>query len=135
MRRLVACLVLLLSPCAAFAQPSLVGNWFGYGQPDDKGAMYLDRMLPDGTFRVHHRTCIKGKPFDQHAAGRWSKTADGFTINIQTVDGESNPRTDVYRLVSMDAQKQRYVYLRTNFAYEARRVPDNFQMPPCDLIS
>jgi hypothetical protein len=23
----------------------------------------------------------------------------------------------------------------TNFAYEARRVPSSFQMPPCDLIS
>lgn len=135
MRPLVACLVLLLSPSAAFAQPSLAGNWFGTGQPDDKGAMYLDRMMPDGTFRVHHRTCIKGKAFDQHAAGRWAKTADGFTISIQTVNGEPNPRTDVYRLISMDAQKQRYVFLPTNFAYEARRVPGSFQMPPCDLIS
>jgi len=128
-------LVFLLLSGPAFAQPSLAGNWFGTGQPDDKGAMYLDRMLPDGTFRVHHRTCIKGKAFDQHAAGRWAKTANGFTINIQTVNGEPNPRTDVYRLVSMDALKQRYVYLPTNFAYEARRVPGDFQMPPCDLIS
>ena len=135
MGRLVACLVLLLSPCAAFAQASLAGNWFGTGQPDDKGAMYLDRMLPDGTFRVHHRTCIKGKAFDQHAAGRSSKTAGGFTTNIETVNGEASPRTDLYKLLSMDAKSQRYVYLRTGFSYDARRVPDSFQMPPCDLIS
>lgn len=135
MRRLVACLVLLLSPSAAFGQSSLAGNWFGYGQPGDKSAMYLDRMLPDGTFRVHHRTCIKGKAFDQYAAGRWVKTADGFTISIETVNGVPDPRTDVYRLISMDAKKQRYVYLPTNFAYEAQRVPGSFQMPPCDLIS
>lgn len=135
MGRLVACLVLLLSPCAAFAQPSLAGNWFGYGQPDDKGAMYLDRMLPNGEFRVQHRTCIKGKAFDQIATGRWSQSGSTFTINIQTVNGEPSPRTDVYKLLSMDAKSQRYVYLRTNFAYDAKRVPDNFQMPPCDLIS
>ena len=128
-------LAFLLLSSPALAASSLAGNWFGYGQPDNKSAMYLDRMLPDGTFRVHHRSCIKGKAYDQLAAGRWSKTAAGFTINIQTVNGEPNARTDIYRLVSMDAHKQRYVYLPTNFAYEARRVPGNFKMPPCDLIS
>lgn len=134
--RLGACLVMLaMLPSAAGAAPSMAGNWFGTGQPDDKVAMYLDRMTPDGNFRVHHRTCIKGKAFDQVAAGRWSQSGNNFTINIQTVNGESNPRTDVYRIVSMDAQKQHYVYLRTNFAYHARRVPDNFKMPACDLVS
>ena len=135
MGRLGACLVLLLLPCAAIAAPTMAGNWFGYGQPDDKGAMYLDRMLPNGEFRVHHRTCIKGKAFDQIAAGRWSQSGNTFTIDIQTVNGEPSPRTDVYRLLSMDAKSQRYVYLRTNFAYDAKRVPSDFKMPPCDLIS
>jgi hypothetical protein len=128
-------LAFLLLSSPVLAAPSLAGNWFGSGQPANKSAMYLDRMFPDGTFRVHHRTCIKGKAFDQHAAGRWMKTAEGFTISIQTVNGEPNPRTDVYRLMSVDAHKQRYVYLPTNFAYEARRVPGDFKMPPCDLIS
>lgn len=125
----------LLLSGPAFAAPSMAGTWFGTGQPDDRGAMYLDRMLPDGTFRVHHRTCIKGKAFDQLATGRWSQSGNNFTINIQTVNGEPNPRTDVYRIVSLDEKNQRYVYLRTNFAYNASRVADNFQMPPCDLIS
>ncbi|MEY4964625.1 MAG: hypothetical protein RL274_208 [Pseudomonadota bacterium] len=136
MGRLVVCLVMLaLLPSAAFTAPSLAGTWFGHGQPDDNGAMYLDRMLPNGEFRVHHRTCIKGKAFDQAAAGRWSQSAGGFTITIQTVNGEENPRTDAYRIVSIDAQKQHYVYLRTNFAYHARRVAGDFKMPACDLIS
>ena len=134
MIRLAACLAMLL-PSTALAAPGMAGNWFGYGQPEDKGAMYLDRMTPDGNFRVHHRTCIKGKAFDQHAAGRWSQSGNNFTINIQTVDGLPSPRTDVYRIVSMDAKSQRYIYLRTNFAYDARRVPDSFKMPPCDLVS
>jgi len=134
--RLGACLVMLaLLPSAAGAAPSLAGNWFGHGQPGDKGAMYLDRMLPNGEFRVHHRTCIKGKAFDQFAAGRWSQSAGGFTINIQTVNGVPNPRTDIYKILSLDAKEQRYVYLPNNFAYTARRMADNFQMPPCDLIS
>lgn len=135
MKRLGACLVILLLPSTALAAPSMAGNWFGTGQPDDKGAMYLDRMAPDGSFRVHHRTCIKGKAFDQHATGRWSQSGNNFTITIVAVNGEPSPRTDVYRIVSMDAKSQRYVYLRTNFAYDAKRVPDSFKMPPCDLIS
>jgi len=135
MKRLVACLVMLLLPSTASAAPPMAGNWFGTGQPDDKGAMYLDKMLPNGEFRVHHRTCIKGKPFDQIATGRWSQSGNNFTIEIQTVNGQASPRTDMYRLVSLDAKSQRYVYLRTGFSYDAKRVPDSFKMPPCDLIS
>jgi hypothetical protein len=127
--------MLALLPTTAGAAPSLVGSWFGHGQPDDKGAMYLDRMLPNGIFSVHHRTCIKGKAFDQVAAGRWAQSGNGFTITIQTVNGEERPRADAYRIVSIDAQKQHYIYLPTNFAYHARRVAGDFKMPACDLIS
>lgn len=135
MRRLLACLVILAAPTSAFAAPSLSGIWFGHGQPGDQLAMYLDQLRPNGDFLVHHRTCIKGKTLDQFAAGRWSVAGDMLTINIQVVNGQSEPRTDVYRTQSVDAKTWRYTYLATNFAYSAQRVTDTFKMPSCDLVS
>lgn len=135
MRRLIACLVMLAAPHAAFAAPSMSGIWYGHGQPGDQLAMYLDQLRPNGDFLVHHRTCIKGKTFDQFAAGRWSVSGNTLTINIQTVNGQSEPRTDVYRTQSVDAKTWRYTYLPTNFSYSAQRVADTFKMPSCDLVS
>jgi hypothetical protein len=135
MRRLLACLVMLAAPAPAFAAPTMAGIWFGHGQPGDQLAMYLDQLRPNGDFLVHHRTCIKGKTLDQFASGRWSVAGDMLTINIQMVNGQSEPRSDVYRTQSVDAKTWRYTYLPTNFSYSARRVAENFKMPSCDLVS
>lgn len=135
MRCLLTCLVMLAAPVPAFAAPPMAGVWFGHGQPGDQLAMYLDQLRPNGDFLVHHRTCIKGKTLDQFASGRWSVAGNTLTINIQTVNGQSEPRTDVYRTQSVDAKSWRYTYLPTNFAYSARRVTEAFKMPPCDLVS
>lgn len=135
MRRLIACLVMLAAPTSAIAAPSVSGIWFGHGQPGDQLAMYLDQLRPNGDFLVHHRTCIKGKTLDQYASGRWSASGNMLTINIQTVNGQSEPRTDVYRTQSVDAKTWRYTYLPTNFAYSAQRVAEMFKMPSCDLVS
>ncbi|HEX2760678.1 MAG TPA: hypothetical protein VHM27_09195 [Rhizomicrobium sp.] len=135
MRRLLVCLVMLAAPTTAFAAPSESGIWFGHGQPGDQLAMYLDQLRPNGDFLVHHRTCIKGKTLDQFASGHWSAAGNMVTINIQTVNGRSEPRTDVYRTQSVDAKTWRYTYLPTNFAYSAQRVAENFKMPSCELVS
>ena len=135
MRWLFACLVMLAAPTSAFAAPSLPGIWYGHGQPGDQLAMYLDQLRPNGDFLVHHRTCIKGKQFDQYASGRWSVAGNMLTINIQTVNGQIEPRTDIYRTRSVDAKTWRYIYLPTNFAYSAQRVAETFKMPSCDLVS
>lgn len=133
MRIVLAFLVFAAQP--ALAAPTVSGIWFGHGQPGDQVAMYLDQLRPNGDFRVHHRTCIKGKTQDQYASGRWSVSGDMLTINIQTVNGMDEPRTDIYRTQSVDAKSWRYVYLPTNFAYSARRVAENFKMPSCELVS
>lgn len=135
MRRLLACLVILAAPTSAFAAPSVSGIWFGHGQPGDQLAMYLDQLRPNGDFLVHHRTCIKGKTRDQYASGRWSVAGNMLTINIQTVDGQSEPRSDVYRTQSVDDKIWRYTYLPTSFAYSAQRVAETFKMPSCELVS
>lgn len=134
MRRIFS-LALLLAASPAAAADLQVGTWFGHGQPGDKAAMYIDRMNPDGSFRVHHRACRKGKSYDQVQTGRWTRKGDMMTIRIETVNGAPETRTDTYRIVSESQTAQRYVYLPENFEYNSRRVAPNYEMPRCDLVS
>jgi hypothetical protein len=133
MKGLVLALALLVSP--ANAASFMVGAWFGHGQPDDKGAMYIDRMRPDGSWRGEYRTCIKGKASDQVQEGRWSLAGDIVLLQVETVNGQFAPRTDYYKMLAHDAKSQKYVSDSWHFTYTPQRVADNFQMPSCELIS
>jgi hypothetical protein len=130
-----ALLLLTALPARAATYP-MAGVWFGTGQPDDKSEMYIDRFNADGSFSNQHRYCRAGRiAADIRETGRWSVKGDILTIDIATVSGKAQPRTDRYRLISVDARTQNYVVLPTNFAYHARRMDAKFQMPPCDLTS
>ena len=128
-------LAVLLTASPAMAADLQIGTWFGHGQPNDKAAMYIDRMDPDGSFRVHHRACRKGKAYDQFQTGRWLRKGDIMTIRIETVNGVPEPRIDTYRILSESQAAQRYVYLPDNFQYNSRRVAPDYEMPRCDLVS
>ena len=126
---------LLLTVSSACAAPSLVGTWFGTGQPDDKGEMWIAHMLPNGEFRAEFRSCIKGKAFDVIQTGQWSLAGDIETISIITANGLLNLRTDTYKILFQDGKRQTYRYLATGFVYNSRRVDDKFQMPSCETLS
>ena len=135
MRWLVA--VLLLSAVQAQAAPSyMVGTWFGQGQPDDKSAMYIDRMRADGTWRGEYRICIKGKPpKDDIQEGRWKLDGDILTLGVETVGGQFWPRTDTYKILEHSPKAQKYLSLGYKFTYTPQRVADDFKMPSCELTS
>ena len=75
MRRLAG-LVFCLLASPVHAAPSLVGFWFGYGQPDSKNSMYLDHFLPDGRMHSQFRDCRNGKAFEA-GEGSMSKLKAG----------------------------------------------------------
>jgi hypothetical protein len=126
----------LLSAAHANAAPSyMVGTWFGHGQPDDKSAMYIDRMRADGTWRGEYRVCLKGKPRDQIQEGRWKLDGDILTLGVETVGGQFWPRTDTYKILEHSAKTQKYLSLGYKFVYTPQRVADDFKMPSCDLTS
>jgi len=136
MRRLLVALALLAAPPACAATYPMAGAWFGTGQPDDKSEMYIDTFSADGGFHNQHRWCRQGKiALEMRQTGRWRVEGDILIIDIATNDGGPAPRTDRYRLLSVDGKNQNYVYLETNFAYHAHKVAADFQMPPCDLTS
>lgn len=130
---------ILLPGGPALAQGSLrarmVGIWFGIGQPDDRSQMYIDRFNADGSFRNQHRWCRMGKATDIAETGRWRVEGDILIIDIAMVEGRADPRSDRYRINSVDAKIQDYTFLANNFGYRARKVDGTFQMPPCDLTS
>jgi len=119
----------------SLAAPSLVGTWFGYGQPDSKDSMYLDHFLAGGQLHSQFRDCIKGKAFDSTEDGKWSVKGDILTIKITHHNGISMPRIDTYRLTSVTAQRFKDVYIPLNFPFDEMRVEDSFKMPGCQLTS
>jgi hypothetical protein len=133
--------VLLLAPAipafvlAASAAPSVVGNWFGQGQPDDKTAMYLDHLLPNGDFHGEYRNCVKGKTVDTTQSGRWMLKGDRLTIIIGNDDGMPTLRTDLYTMLSLEDRLWKYRFDPTAFLYSAKRVDGGFKLPPCQLVS
>ena len=131
---------LILMPILALATPAsaasyMVGTWFGYGQPEDKNAMYIDRMRADGSWRGEYRTCVKGKALpDQVQEGHWTLKGDMLSLRVDTVDGTRAPRTDRYKMLAHTATTQKYLSLGWNYPYTPQREPDNFEMPSCQLI-
>ena len=131
--RIVALILLTATPAAA--QTWMIGTWFGHGQPQDKAAMYIDRMRPGGSWRGEYRTCNKGKAVDQLQTGHWSVEGDTLTLKVETVDGIASPRTDTYKMLAHSPVAQKYLSTAWNFLYAPQRVVDDFQMPSCELVS
>ncbi len=132
---LILALPALCLSARAQTQSWMVGTWFGHGQPQDKAAMYIDRMRPDGTWRGEYRTCRRGEPVDQFQTGRWAVNGDMLILSVETVDGVRAPRTDNYKMLEHSPNAQKYLSLGWNFSYTPQRVADDFQMPSCELIS
>lgn len=135
MRWLWGCAVLFFATQADAAASYMVGTWFGHGQPENKDSMYIDRMRADGSWQGEYRTCIKGGSSDQVQTGHWSLAGDILSLKIDTVNGFPMPRTDTYKMLAHGANSQKYLSMAWNFSYTPGRVADDFQMPPCDLIS
>ena len=123
-----------LSAAPAAAQAWMVGTWFGHGQPQDKAAMYIDRMRPGGSWRGEYRTCMRGKAVDQLQTGHWSVEGDTLILKVETVDGIAAPRTDTYKMLAHSPAAQKYLSTAWNFPYTPQRVADDFQMPSCELV-
>ena len=113
----------------------MIGSWFGTGQPDDKGSMWLIHQAADGSFMVQFRDCVKGHNLDEIETGRWTLNGDAETLQIRSVNGTAVSQNDNYKILSHDGSKQVYRFLGTGFVYTSKRVAPNFTMPDCETIS
>jgi hypothetical protein len=140
MARIFGALV-IASICANFAAPAdaavpfVVGSWYGQGQPADKYEMWLDHLLPDGSFNGLYRSCVKGKAYDATQTGYWSLKDNMLSISIVTVNGFFQPRVDVYQTLSQDPKHWSYRYLKLGYVFNAERVDNKYQITPCETVS
>jgi len=135
MRCLVVSLICCLMALPASAAPSLVGIWFGQGQPYDKRSMYIDRFMANGKYRSEFRDCHKDGADDSYEDGTWSVKGDILTINVERHDGVAAPRSETYRLTLVTPTRFKDVYLPLNFPFDEHRVDEKFVMPDCHLVS
>lgn len=135
MSRLALCLICCLASLPASAAPSLVGIWFGQGQPGDKQSMYLDHFQANGAMHSRFRDCRNRKAYDSTEDGTWSVKGDILTIHVARHSGMPAPRSDVYRLISVADKVFKSVYLPLSFPYDEHRVDDKFVIPDCELVS
>jgi hypothetical protein len=120
---------------AGAAVPYVVGSWYGQGQPSDQYEMWLDHMLPDGSFNGQYRSCTKGKAHDTTQTGYWSLKGDTLSISIITVDGLFQPRVDVYKTLKQAPKHWSYRYLKLGYVFNAARVDDKYQITNCETVS
>ena len=135
MKGAALCLIFCLASLEAYAAPSLVGFWFGQGQPYDKRSMYIDHFMANGKYRSQFRDCLKDKAEDSHEDGTWSVKGDILTINVERHNGVAAPRSETYRLTLVTPTRFKDIYLPLNFPLEEPWVHEKFFMPDCQLVS
>lgn len=134
----------VLSFCPADAAGgSVVGDWYGLGQPHDKDMAYLDHIKPDGTYVSEFEVC-KDKKSEHHIeSGAWTSSPDITRVITKVIDGRpvaftydyamvsNDGKTWVYRIVAADPENPNAI----GYQFTAKRVGPDFRMPGCLQIS
>ena len=106
----------------------MVGTWFGHGQPDDKDAMYIDRMRRRRHLarRIPHLHQGQGAgPDARPGTGRWQ--GDMLILEVDTVNGSAAPRTDSYKMLAHSPTTQKYLSMALEFSLHAAAGGGRFQ--------
>ena len=126
-------LIALVGAASAADQPSLVGFWYGIGEPDDPGIFYIDYYHADGTFNSEYRKCDKGKlAYQQTQSGRWSVKNGVLTMSADTVNGKPDRFDHSYTIESLTQTEFRARYHNPDYLFVEARIPA-FEFPPCYL--
>jgi hypothetical protein len=129
-------MVLLLSAsCGASQQPvtqSVAGLWFGEGYQAAlrTNTSWLMNRKDDGTFRVEFRRyqdCVL--VFQQVEEGRWKQDGLRYSTATRSIDGQPFEADDEYRIDEITGTTMRYMHIRSNNQFEARRIPPQVGFP------
>jgi hypothetical protein len=130
-------------PACANKPASIVGFWFGRGEPQDKNEVWLDRVNADGTWVSQFETC-HGKLAEHHVQGGTWRMDNGIERDFGKVfDGHPTRFEFDYATVSNDGRTWSYRLSATNpthpeaigYLFTARRVGADFRLPGCLQIS
>lgn len=138
MRRLrvlvASALIAVASTASAAPAPTLVGNWYGIGEPDDPDIFYIDSYAADGTFHSEYRKCVKGKlAYQQTQSGKWIYQGGTLTMNADMIDGKPGRFDHSYGIEEL-TQNEFKARMRgpVQFLFVENRIPE-FKFPPCYL--
>ncbi|MGD0141958.1 MAG: hypothetical protein ABSC92_02245 [Rhizomicrobium sp.] len=122
---------------------SVVGDWYGIGQPDDKDMAYLDHIKADGTYVSEFEVC-KGKKSERHVeSGMWSGSSDITRVITTVIDAHAVHFQFDYAMVSNDGRIWSYRIAASEpenpgvigYLFNAKRVGPDFRLPSCLQIS
>jgi len=116
---------------APAAAPTVVGFWYGIGEPGDPEVFYIDAFGADGKFNAEYRKCEKGKLiYQQTQSGTW-KVADGvLTINSTMINGKPGQFDHSYTIEMLSATEFRARLHDPDFLFVERRIA-KFEFPDC----
>ena len=123
------------APAAAPAGGTIVGFWYGLGEPNDPEIFYIDAFHADGSFNAEYRKCEKGKlSYRQTQSGTW-KVANGvLTINSTVIDGRPGRFDHFYTIEALNLTEFQARLHDPNFLFVEKRIP-RFEFPACYLGS
>ena len=140
-RRSAVCVaVAMLAPLAfahraLAAESSIVGTWYGEGQPGDPDYFWVAHFSAGGNYEAHFRVCHGTVPQEDVNKGVWTYAKGVNDVLTLEADGHAMYRDDRYDTLSIDAAKFVYRHEATGFVFTARRVDDNFKLPSCAAVS
>ncbi len=132
-----ALLGLLLSFAAGIANAadtpqSVVGIWYGRGQPVDEREDFIDHFRADGSFVSFFRKyekCELQWQFSQ--TGHWRLEGLTLITNVKTAAGKPVARMERYG-VEFTAPRELHVrHIETNYLFRMRR-QENYRFPLCE---
>ncbi len=129
---------------SASSGASVVGDWYGRGQPGgDSITVYLDHIKADGTFVSEFEKCVGKKGGDIIESGTWSASQDIVRVNTKIANGRplvfqtdyanvsNDGKTWVYRIAASEPESPDTI----GYQFTARRVGPDFRLPGCMQIS
>ena len=129
----VLLLAVFCGSASAAGAPSLVGFWYGIGEPDDPDIFYIDAYHADGTFNSEYRKCEKGKLiYQQTQSGKWSVANGTLTMNADMVNGLPDRFDHSYTIEMLTEREFHARYHNPDYLFKETRIPA-FEFPPCYL--
>lgn len=117
---------------AADNTSSIVGIWYGRGQPSDEREDFIDHFRADGSFLSIFRkyeNCEVQWEFAQ--TGHWRLEGSTLVANVETAAGQPITRMERYA-VEFTAPRELHVrHIETNYLFRMRR-QDNYRFPICE---
>ena len=137
------CLLSVPGQAVAGSESSVVGDWYGHGEPYDKTIAYLDHFRADGTVVTEVEICKGKTPMHGKDSGIWTASKDAMRVVTTVSDGVATHIQIDYEIMSNDGKTWSYRIAASEpeepsilgYVFTARRVSPDFRLPGCLQIS